>query len=212
MRTRPLLLVALLLLAPLSAQTTTTACPQVELALAGLVSQARAIVVGEVVAIREAAGEEVAEVRVIDLLKGEVVGDSFLYPLRSIFRTPDGKPTAGEQAVLFLGPDDDFEGTRAFWKALDRLRGRRPFYDVAPFGIGRLPIVAPVAGGQATVQVHEIELPVEVLAWVPDGADPESPRRVVDAWTLVEAIRTLAVAPAPAGPSGPGTTGFSAGE
>ena len=197
MRTLVTPLVVLLLLAPPSPQTTAIACPRAEMTLAGLVSEARAIVVGEVVAIRDAAGEKVAEVRVIDLVKGEVDGDSLFYPLRSILWAPDAEPKAGEHAVLFLGPDDEFEGTRAFWKALDRLRGRRPFYDLARFGIGRLPIVAPVAGGEAIVQVQEMELPVDVLAWVPDGADPESQPRVVDAWTLIEAIRKLAAAPEP---------------
>lgn len=212
MRTRSPLLVVLLLLAPSSPQTTATACPRVELTLAGLVSEARVIVVGEVAAIRDVAGESVAEVRVIDLLKGAVDGDSFFYPLRSIFWAPDAEPKAGEHAVLFLGAHDEFEGTRAFWKALDRLRGRRPFYDLAPLGIGRLPIVAPVAGGDAIVQVHGMELPADVLAWIPDGADPESAQRIVDAWTLVEAIRTLAAALEQGDPSGPGAAEVSESE
>jgi hypothetical protein len=44
---------------------------------------------------------------------------------------PEEGPKVGEQALLLLEPDSEFVGTRAFWKALDRLRRGRPFFDLS---------------------------------------------------------------------------------
>jgi hypothetical protein len=191
MRTLVPLLVVLLLLAPRSPRATATACPRLDLKLVDLVSGASTIVVGEVIALRDAAGEPVAEVRVVDLLKGELSAETLFYPVRSASWDPEAAPKVGEQAILLLEPDERFEGTRAFWKALDRLRGGRPFLDLALSGLGRLPILRRDDGRDAVVHLFDTSLPPDLLAWLPEGVAPESTQRIVDAWSLVEAVRRL---------------------
>jgi hypothetical protein len=195
MRTLAPLLVAVLLLAPSSPRETATACPLVEMTLADLVSGAATIVVGEVIALHDAAGESVAEVRVVELLKGEWPGDTLFYPVRSVSWDPEEGPKVGEQAILLLGPDGAFEGTRAFWKALDRLRGGRPFLDLVPAGLGRLPILRAADGTASIVLLFDLSLPPDVLAWLPESVDPDSAERVVEAFSLIEALRRLAETP-----------------
>lgn len=204
MRTLLAPLVVLLLLASPYPRATAIACPPPELKLADLVSGAATIVVGEVIALHDAAGEPVAEVRVVELLKGELSGDTLFYPVRSASWDPEAGPKVGEQAVLLLAPDEGFEGTRAFWKALDRLRGGRPFLDLAPSDLGRLPILRQDGGGDAVVHLFGTSLPPDVLAWLPEGVAPESAQRIVDAWSLVDAVRRLVDPPEPADPPGPG--------
>jgi hypothetical protein len=201
MRTLLPLLPALLLLAPPSPQATATDCPCRDLELAELVETATTIVLGEVTALHDAAGESVAEVRIVELLKGDLPGDTIFYPVRSASWDPDEGPRVGERAILLLEPSTEFEGTRAFWKTLDRLLGGRPFLDLALSGLGRLPILARDDGVSAVVHLINVSLPPDVLAWLPEGVDAESPERIVDAWTLLDAVRRLLELPAD--PSGP---------
>jgi hypothetical protein len=202
MRTSVTILVVLLLLAPTSPRAIATACPCRDLELADLVEAASTIVLGEVTALHDAAGEPLAEVRVVELLKGELPGDTVFYPVHSASWDPERGPRVGEQALLLLEPDGEFEGTRAFWKALDRLRGGRPFLDLALHGLGRLPILGRDDGGGAVVHLFDVSLPPDVLAWLPEGVAAESPERIVDAWTLVDAVRRLVERPEPPPPDG----------
>jgi hypothetical protein len=156
---------------------------------------ADAIVVGEVVAVHDAAGEEIVEVRVMDRLEGDVAGETFFYPARTVSWDEARAPRAGERALLILRSDERFEATRAFWKALDRVRGGRPFFDLVLPEFGRLRFDRPEDGGEDLVYLQWVRLPPEVVAWVPEGASPETSRRVVYASTLVEAVRELAAAP-----------------
>jgi hypothetical protein len=77
------------------------------------------------------------------------------------------------------------------------LRKGRPFFDLSYHSLGRLPIVPREDGGGAVVRLFNVGLPPEVLSWLPEDAAPESPERVVDAWTLVEAVRRLLERPEP---------------
>jgi hypothetical protein len=122
--------------------------------------------------------------------------------VRSVSWDPEEGPKVGERALLLLEPDLEFVGTRAFWKALDRLREGRPFFDLSYHSLGRLPILSREEGGSAVVHLFGVSLPPEVLSWLPEEAAPESPERVVDAWTLVEAVRRLVERPEPAPPEG----------
>ena len=202
MRTSVPVLVALLALAAPSPRATATACPRQDLELADLVDAATTIAVGEVVALHDVAGEPVAEVRVIEQLKGELGSDTFFYPVWSASWDQDDWPRAGEQAILLLVSDEEFEGTRFFWKALDRLRGGRPFLDLSLSGLWRLPILRRDEGGGGVVHLFNVTLPPDVLAWLPEGVEPESPERVVDVWTLVDAVRRLVESPEPVSPVG----------
>jgi len=202
MRTSVTGLVVLLWLAPSSPRADTPDCSCRGLELADLVGAASTIVLGEVTALHDAAGEPLAEVRVVELLKGELPGDTFFYPVRSASWDPEERPRVGEHALLLLEPDAEFVGTRAFWKALDRLRKGRPFFDLALHALGRLPILPRDDGGGAVVHLFSVGLPPDVLAWLPEDAASESTERVVDAWTLVEAIRRFVERPEPPPPAG----------
>jgi hypothetical protein len=200
MRTRVTELVVLLLLVSWPPRAAATDCGCRGLELADLVEAASTIVLGEVTALHDAAGEPLAEVRVVDLVKGELPGDTLFYPVRSVSWDPEEGPKVGERALLLLEPDLEFVGTRAFWKALDRLRQGRPFLELSYHSLGRLPILTREEGGSAVVHLFGVGLPPEVLSWLPENAAPESPERVVDAWTLVEAVRRLVERPEPATP------------
>jgi hypothetical protein len=189
MRTVLTPLAVLVLVALPSPQSTATA-GRLPLRLADLVSDASTIVVGDVIALRDAAGESVAEVHVVDLLKGELPGDTVFYSARPLSWDP-GEPKVGERALLLLDSDEKFQGTRAFWKALDRLRAGRPFRPLAFGGHGRMPMIRPTEGGDPVVRLYDVILPPDVLAWLPEGSAPESPRRLVDAASLVESVRKL---------------------
>lgn len=202
MRTRVTELVVLLLLVSWPPRAAATDCRCRGLELADLVDEASTIVLGEVTALHDAAGEPLAEVRVVELVKGELPGDTLFYPVRSVSWDPEEGPKVGERALLLLEPDLEFVGTRAFWRALDRLRKGRPFFDLSYHSLGRLPILSPEEGGSAVVHLFGVGLPPEVLSWLPEEAAPESPERVVDAWTLVEAVRRLVERPEPAPPEG----------
>lgn len=182
-------LAVLFLVALPSSQSTATA-GRLVLRLADLVSDASTIVVGDVVALRDVAGETVAEVRVVDLLKGELPGDTLFYSARPFSWDP-GEPKLGERALLLLDSGEKFQGTRAFWKALDRLRAGRPFRPLALGGYGRIPMIRRGEGGDPVVHLYDVILPPDVLAWVPEGVASESPQRLVDAASLVEAVRRL---------------------
>jgi len=201
MRTSVPGLVVLLLLAPSSPRADAPGCSCRGLELADLVGAASTIVLGEVTALHDAAGEPLAEVRVVERLAGELPADTLFYPVHSASWDPEEGPKVGEQALLLLEPDSEFVGTRAFWKALDRLRKGRPFFDLSYQSLGRLPIVPHEDGGGAVVRLFNVGLPPEVLSWLPEDVVPESPERVVDAWTLVEAVRRLVERPEPPPPA-----------
>jgi len=202
MRTSVTGLVVLLWLAPSSPRADTPDCSCRGLELADLVGAASTIVLGEVTALHDAAGEPLAEVRVVERLAGELPADTFFYPVRSASWDPEEGPRVGEQALLLLEPDSEFVGTRGFWRELDRLRKGRPFFDLSHHSLGRLPILPRVDGGGAVVHIFGVGLPPEVLSWLPEDVVAESPERVVDAWTLVEAVRRLVERPEPAPPDG----------
>lgn len=181
------------------------ACPSLDLRLAQLVSMAEAIVVGEVIAVREAAGEKVVEVRVLDRLKGDDGVETFFYPARTVSWDDVDAPRVGERALLFLRSDAGYEATRAFWKALDRLRGGRPFLDLALGPLGRMRFDRPADRGEVLVRLYGLRLPPWVVAWLPEGASAETPQRMLYASALVEAVRELAATPErSADPSEPG--------
>ena len=109
------------------------ACPDVGYELRDLVVSTRIIALGEVAELHTVAEAEVAEVFVERALKGAPPA-RFYYPVSRWHGDDGDAPQAGSRVLLFLAESDDYLGTRAFWKELDRLRAGDEFFSIAYMG------------------------------------------------------------------------------
>lgn len=196
MRQPSAVLPALLVLAASPPREAAIACPHPRVSLAELVERAPTVVFAEFVARHEVEGEAVAEVRVVEWLKGEEPVEAFFYPLRYVAWDTEEGPRKGERAVLLLEPGTGFEATRAFWKGLDALRKGRPFLVPGALGPGHLPVRRLEDGSEGILLDARVELPAGLPAWRAADGDPDFAPWMVDEWTLVAVIREMVEATA----------------
>jgi len=95
-----------------------------------------------VTALHDAAGEPLAEVRVVERLAASCRRHA-LYPVHSASWDPEKGRRSARQALLLLRAGLRVRRNPRLLEALDRLRKGRPFFDLSYQSLGRLPIVPP---------------------------------------------------------------------
>jgi hypothetical protein len=154
--------------------------------LLGALQQAQHVVLAEVAATHDVAGETVEEATVTRVLKGSPGVSRVFYTISSCGcgAAARDKPKPGTPVLLLLTAGTEVEQKRSFWQALDELARPAEFFEVAWGGLGRLaadengfvetwlalpdPVAAqPVAGGAGRAGVRRVALDT-LVAWVED--------------------------------------------
>jgi hypothetical protein len=153
--------------------------------LAELVQLSDEVVVGKVLRVHQVSGLRIAEVDVVETLKGQSAIPTLFFLAQPTWICDITEAEAGETALLFLQKSDgalalesmppgdgEFrKAPRGFRRQLDRLRRDAPFFVVAQAGRGHM-AVRSVEGQQvATVWTGDVRLPAAVPSL--PGPQPE---------------------------------------
>jgi hypothetical protein len=127
--------------------------------LAELAKRADQILVGKVVALHNPGGHRVAEVEVVRVIKGPPTLEAFFVLAEATWTCDISEAKKGETALFFLAPGEDFEASRGFWRALDRLRRGAPFFQIEWSGRGRMPLRQVDGVDFVTLWTSDVRLP-----------------------------------------------------
>jgi hypothetical protein len=163
--------------------------------LAELSKRAKLIAVGRVLAIHEPVGSRVAEVEILQVVKGPLDASRVFVFAQPTWTCDIADAKDGETALFFLADDTALKESRRFWRALNRIRGEAPLFTIEWSGRGRMPIRVLDGAEFVTLWTADVQLPPD-LSTV-DGPEPEFAAfiRSLRLQDLLTAVRSAAEQP-----------------
>ena len=153
--------------------------------LAELVQLSDQVVVGKVLRVHQVSGLRVAEVEVVETLKGQTPVPHLFFLAQPTWICDVTEAEAGETALLFLEASDGVlelqnmppgdgefrKAPRGFRRQLDRLRRGSPFFVVAQAGRGHMAVRSLEGQDVATIWTDDVRLPAAISTF--PGPEPE---------------------------------------